>query len=610
MEQRDSRDQRGHRRTGSSSSSSKDSKRSSNLFICCFNWGSSMKGRKLRRSNNNGGNSSNSTKGSPMFKKGGEIIDEPSSPKVTCIGLVRVKTKRNKNLVMKKMRSKSKRRGGEASFRRIQDGHHQDNKVVVLHHQDSSLPHRDHRWIHLPFAICEALKGLMNQMFNCSFSGCSNCNCGIKNNRKSWCSHSGGNGCQVFMRWLFSLEERNSVVNNAAEGNHGDQNKKRETGIESPLFSSTSSTVSDVQFYRRSSVDESKEGWLLLMMKKMMLRSEPGRRSTLATRFLDDCVLMNSKLGIEGQSEELVVKSEAVLVEENRGKVETEQLDGEEVEINVNGSSPEPVLDRDDDSTDIEVVEEDETEKCDNKEQKRRLSFNGEDPLMVETLEEEKTDRETSMEEKSEAQEEEQQEEQEQSEIGEEGEEAEEEHCEDVMVNDIQAAVNGEEEDGQDQDGGESRRASNEIERTTEMLSDCLMMMMREPKVSMELSKETWVCSTDFIRHHQNHHHNKQVKLINGGDESKALFKTKPSIMIRKQKPITQPPQPPPRPPPCKPTPREKKQKPEPLELTRCKSEPLRSSAKLASEACFWKDMKLIVEPHRRSTVGAAGVGF
>ncbi|KAK9150273.1 hypothetical protein Syun_008582 [Stephania yunnanensis] len=558
MEQRDSLDQRGHRRTGSSSSSSKDSKRSSNLFICCFNWGSSMKGRKLRRSNNNGGNSSNSTKGSPMFKKGGEI-DEPSSPKVTCIGLVRVKTKRNKNLAMKKMRSKSKRRGGEASFRRIQDGHNQDNKVVVLHHQDSSLPHRDHRWIHLPFAICEALKGLMNQMLICSFSGCSNCGC----------SHS-GNGCQAFMKWLFGLEERNSVLNNAAEGNHHDQSKNRETGIESPLFSSTSSTVSDVQFYRRrSSVDESKEGVVVVdddeddvevveearlsmcsvpprnALLLMRSRSEPGRRSTLATRFLDDCVLMNSKLGVEGQSEELIVKAEAVLVEENRGKVETEQLDGEEVEINVNGSSPEPVLYRDDDSTDIEVVEEDETEECENKEQKRRLSFNGEDPLIVETLEEEKTDRETSMEEKSEVQEEEQQEEQEQSEIGEEGEEAEEEHCEDVMVNDVQAAVNGEEEDGQDQEEGESRRASNEIERTTEMLSDCLMMMMREPKVSMELSKETWVCSTDFIRHHQNHHHNKQVNLIDGGDESKALFKTKPSNMIRKHKPITQPPQPP-----------------------------------------------------------------
>ncbi|KAK9114344.1 hypothetical protein Syun_021141 [Stephania yunnanensis] len=81
----------------------------------------------------------------------------------------------------------------------------------------------------------------------------------------------------------------------------------------------------------------------LLLMRS---RSKPGRRSTLATRFLDDDILMNSKLVIEGKSEELVVKSEAILVKENKGKVEIEQLDGEEVEINVNGSSPEPVLDR------------------------------------------------------------------------------------------------------------------------------------------------------------------------------------------------------------------------------------------------------------------------
>ncbi|KAK9143010.1 hypothetical protein Syun_012410 [Stephania yunnanensis] len=43
----------------------------------------------------------------------------------------------------------------------------------------------------------------------------------------------------------------------------------------------------------------------------MRSRSEPGIRSTLATQFLDDYFLMNSELGIEGQSEELVVKSEA-----------------------------------------------------------------------------------------------------------------------------------------------------------------------------------------------------------------------------------------------------------------------------------------------------------
>ncbi|KAI4388127.1 hypothetical protein MLD38_000485 [Melastoma candidum] len=31
-------------------------------------------------------------------------------------------------------------------------------------------------------------------------------------------------------------------------------------------------------------------------------------------------------------------------------------------------------------------------------------------------------------------------------------------------------------------------------------LPDCLLLMMREPKLSMEVSKETWVCSNDFLR--------------------------------------------------------------------------------------------------------------
>ncbi|KAJ1423155.1 hypothetical protein SESBI_12597 [Sesbania bispinosa] len=60
---------------------------------------------------------------SPMFPTGGKRRGvgfenpEPSSPKVTCIGQVRVKTKKQG----KKMRARSKRRG-EASFRKTEQG--------------------------------------------------------------------------------------------------------------------------------------------------------------------------------------------------------------------------------------------------------------------------------------------------------------------------------------------------------------------------------------------------------------------------------------------------------------------------------------------------------
>lgn len=147
----------------------------------------------------------------------------------------------------------------------------------------------------------------------------------------------------------------------------------------------------------------------------------------------------------------------------------------------------------------------------------------------------------------------------------------------------------------------------------TSVLPDCLLLMMYEPKLSMEVSKETWVCSTDFIR----------------------------CVPTREKKPAGRDPPPPP-------PPKKREIKPvdttqaavvqparwscsfpaaaaaaamieqklvrakgyEPFVLTRCKSEPMRSSAKLAPDACFWKDRKL--EPHRPATFGisAAEVGF
>lgn len=150
-------------------------------------------------------------------------------------------------------------------------------------------------------------------------------------------------------------------------------------------------------------------------------------------------------------------------------------------------------------------------------------------------------------------------------------------------------------------------------ERESSMLPDCLLLMMYEPKLSMEVSKETWVCSTDFIR----------------------------CVPTREKKAAGRDPPPPPPPKKRESKPAENTQTAvvqparwscsypaaaaaaamiekklvrakgyEPFVLTRCKSEPVRSSAKLAPEPCFWKDRK--IEPHRPATfgVGAAGVGF
>ncbi|KAF2286064.1 hypothetical protein GH714_010140 [Hevea brasiliensis] len=78
---------------------------------------------------------------SPMFhtngKKRGCAFEnpEPSSPKVTCIGQVRVKTKKQGRKL--RTRSQSQRRGTAAT---------------------GVLAAQDQRWVHLPLTICEALR--------------------------------------------------------------------------------------------------------------------------------------------------------------------------------------------------------------------------------------------------------------------------------------------------------------------------------------------------------------------------------------------------------------------------------------------------------------------
>lgn len=149
-------------------------------------------------------------------------------------------------------------------------------------------------------------------------------------------------------------------------------------------------------------------------------------------------------------------------------------------------------------------------------------------------------------------------------------------------------------------------------------LPDCLLLMMCEPKLSMEVSKETWVCSTDFLRcrpskpsndhllllppHHQQQQQLHQKKGANEAaieerrrvstDSNPAAHQTISMATVVEQK-------------------LGNAAAYEPFVLTRCKSEPMRSSAKLAPDlACFWKSRKQQQLPHAHVGVGAAGIGF
>lgn len=163
------------------------------------------------------------------------------------------------------------------------------------------------------------------------------------------------------------------------------------------------------------------------------------------------------------------------------------------------------------------------------------------------------------------------------------------------------------------------------------VLPDCLLLMMCEPKLSMEVSQETWVCSTDFLRPWlpERHRQHQLKKLTGAGDEPNNKKKKKKSKKNRGGNTDSHPPLPPAAAP-FQP-PRSSCSFPismasliekklvsavayEPFVLTRCKSEPMRTaSAKLGAPqevACFWKNSK--IEPHRPATcgIGATEVGF
>lgn len=161
------------------------------------------------------------------------------------------------------------------------------------------------------------------------------------------------------------------------------------------------------------------------------------------------------------------------------------------------------------------------------------------------------------------------------------------------------------------------------VEEKSPELPDCLLLMLYEPKLSMEVSKETWVCSDDFLQ--RNRRPSKSTAaattaIITSTDDIRRdeTNRDEASEVTNENKEVTTPMQNVSHPPP--PTllaaDTEKKQTINaaakhtqvptlaygPLVLTRCKSEPMRSSASLTPDACFWRD--------RHRPIGATGIGF
>ncbi|KAL8046609.1 hypothetical protein ABFX02_08G188100 [Erythranthe guttata] len=165
------------------------------------------------------------------------------------------------------------------------------------------------------------------------------------------------------------------------------------------------------------------------------------------------------------------------------------------------------------------------------------------------------------------------------------------------------------------------------------VLPECLLLMMCEPKLSMEVSKETWVCSTDFVRRPEQKQKAANAAANGGGCCHHGAAVKRRHLVVESKPPTTAKPN--------VPAPPSKKNdglQParsscslpaaapsmaavieqklgaaagyEPFALTRCKSEPMRTAAaKVMPESCLWKNG--VVEPEPLGAgAGAAGVGF
>ncbi|KAI3712083.1 hypothetical protein L1987_70632 [Smallanthus sonchifolius] len=157
-------------------------------------------------------------------------------------------------------------------------------------------------------------------------------------------------------------------------------------------------------------------------------------------------------------------------------------------------------------------------------------------------------------------------------------------------------------------------------ERESEVLPECLLMMMYEPKLSMEVSKETWVCRTDFIQRQSSKKKPPAPAPLpvsakpDGGDESSVSVATVNDVMRVAGGGF----------PTALPLParssmamvvEQKLAKAvgyEPFVLTRCKSEPMKTvaSSKLQPESCVLENRKLERLSRVAFSVGAAGLGF
>ncbi|KAF1881156.1 hypothetical protein Lal_00023190 [Lupinus albus] len=620
--------------------------------------------RKLR---NNG--SIKGGQASPMFpttggkRRGcGFENPEPSSPKVTCIGQVRVKTKKQGN----KMRSRSNRRGGEAlSFRKSgtePDLIRQNSKSFQYQLQQECLKHRNQRWVHLPLTICEALRE-----FSCIFPCRSSCvskeekgggeveRSNLEENVHG--SVREGSQGDSFAKWLVALQEGDGK---GREIELVMKQKEEDIDIDIEVVEEKNKKYEEIG--EEVKVEEKGRVSICIPPKNALLlmrcRSDPLKMAALANRFWESPIHdFDPKDEVSGEKEHIEME------EYDDDEEERNSICGSEIEGGFVNIEEKHVIQLEETET-LEVKERYEVESNSDIHEGEIFSCVSNSTIEVhphasldkpefKNVKEEQENEESSELyptpskfiapelQNDEAKPESEAEEEVAATMAEPESETMTETSieeEEKITADISSKEQEEETDPThvefDPVSEPGRRNGSEKcgERERERLPECLLLMMCEPKLSMEVSKETWVCSTDFVRWLPPERIAVKPNEAGGVVERRVSMGWKPNKKPSPQRFLQ-----PPRSScsfPAMPAAAveglagiiEQKLvgskssikgyepfvltrcKSEPFVLTRCKSEPVRSSAKLIAEACFWNDRKL--EPATLEVGAPAGVGF
>ncbi|ESQ48468.1 hypothetical protein EUTSA_v10020211mg [Eutrema salsugineum] len=671
--------ERPHRSSSINSSNTANASSSTDLFICFtsrFSSSSSMRlsslsparsaclttslSRRLRTSGSLKNASAAGVLNSPMFgangrKRSGSGYDnnnnnniEPSSPKVTCIGQVRVKTRKH---VKKKMRARSRRKG-ETSFRRSSSDQNDGGGCRF----DAT----ENRWVHLPVTICESLRAFGSEL-NCFFPCRSSCTDSSHHDRDrdgrrvegngDGCG-GGGNSCgAVFTRWFVAVEETGGrrreielVVGGEDDAEEDRRSRRRHVfeGLDLSEIEMKTEEKKEREEVGRISICSPPKNALLLMR----CRSDPVKVAALANRVRERQLSLNdvAQGGDEEDDEERRRRFELDLEDKKRIELCEKWISGETtVEEQVVAPAPAPVAEAQvslasNPAKEEETVQvlEDSTVQAEEEEASKIQevdSFDEEiEATFIKSIENdirnaiEEEEHMAEMEELSAAAKAEEEEQEESREIA-------------SVTPNVERSEQGNREPDPSPEvitrGSQLEETTTEKEKTTpyKVLPDCLLLMMCEPKLSMEVSKETWVCSTDFVRclpgrppakkipetagDHNHQPKKRTVVAVDSTASSRRRSIDKPPVHHAMLQPPRSSCSYPAAPPIITAAVGVGEQKVagankvyEPPVLPRCKSEPRKSASKLAPEACFWKNRKL--EPHPPATVGVggAGVGF